>query len=96
MVPDLSESVSLGKDGKLHMTLTNASLTDSAAVEGIIVDTAIKSVKGRVLTDQMRAHNTFENPDAVHTEEFTGVAAEGGRLCFTVPACSVLHLEVEI
>ncbi len=96
MVPDLSESVSLGKDGKLHMTLTNASLTDSAAVEGIIVDTAIKSVKGRVLTNQMRAHNTFENPDAVHTEEFTGVTAEDGRLCFTVPACSVLHLEVEI
>ena len=96
MIPDLSESVSLGKDGRLHVTLTNASLTDKADIEAVFVDTAVKSVKAEVLTGDMRAHNTFEAPDNVHTVEFTGVSVNGSKITFTAPACSVLHLEVEI
>ena len=96
MVPDLSESVSLGKDGKLHVTVTNASLTENAAIEGYFAETSVQSVKGRILTNEMQAHNTFEQPDAVHTVEFNDLKVEGNKVYFTVPACSVLHLEVEI
>ncbi len=95
-VPDLSESVSLGKDGRLHVTLTNASLTDKADIEAVFADTAVKSVKAEVLTGDMRAHNTFEAPNSVHSVEFTGVSVNGSKVTFTAPACSVLHLEVEI
>ena len=96
MVPNLSESVSLGKDGKLHVTVTNASLTENAAIEGYFAETPVQSVKGRILTNEMHAHNTFEQPDTVHTVEFNDFTVEGNKVCFTIPACSVLHLEVEI
>lgn len=95
-IPDLSESVSLGKDGKLYVTLTNASLTDDTEVEAIFAETPVKSVKGSILTGAMKAHNTFENPNEVHTTEFTAVTVKDNKVSFTIPACSVLLLEVEI
>ena len=96
MVPNLTESVSMGQDGKLHMTLTNLSLDEASEIESIIADSTVKSVKGMILTGAMDAHNTFENPDAVHVEEFTDVMVDGDKVKFTMPACSVLHLEVEL
>lgn len=96
MIPALSESVSSGRDGRLHVTLTNASLTDSAEIEAIFAETPVKSVKAEILTGDMRAHNTFDTPDQVHSTEFTAVSVNGNQVSFTAPACSVLHLEVEI
>lgn len=95
-IPDLSESVSMDKAGKLHITMTNASLTDAAEIEAVFAETPVKSAKGRILTGEMRAHNTFEAPDEVHTTEFEVTSVKDNRVCFTMPACSVLHLEVEI
>lgn len=95
-IPDLSESVSLGKDGKLHVTLTNASLTEDKEIEGVFAETDIKSVKAMILTNEMHAHNTFENPDTVHTAEFEKITVSGSKVKFTIPACSVMHLEVEM
>lgn len=96
MIPDLSESVSVDKDGKLHVTLTNASLTDASDIEMILAETPVKSVKGSVLTGKMNAHNTFDAPDTVGCEAFEAIKTEGNKVKFTAPACSVLHLEVEI
>lgn len=95
-IPDLSESVSLGRDGKLHVTLTNASLTDDIPVEAIVAETPVKAAKGRILTGSMRAHNTFDRPDDVHTTEFTGLTVQENKVLFTIPACSVLALEIEL
>ena len=96
MIPNLTESVSLGKDGKLHVTITNASLTDSADIEMVLADSAAKSVKASVLTGDMRAHNTFDDPDVVESADYTAVKIADGKVVFTAPACSVMHLEVEI
>lgn len=96
MIPDLTESVSLSKDGRLHVTLTNASLTDSADMEAVFAETPVKSVKASVLTGDMKAHNTFDAPDQVYSAEFTAVSVNGNKVTFTAPACSVLHLEVEV
>ena len=95
-IPDLSESVSLGRDGKLHVTLTNASLTDDVPVETIVAETPVKAAAGRILTGSMRAHNTFDRPDDVHTTEFTGLTVKDNKVLFTIPACSVLALEIEL
>ena len=43
----------------------------------------------------MDAHNTFENPDAVHPTRFTGAAIEGGKLSLILPAKSVAVLSLE-
>ena len=78
------------------MTLTNASLTDAADIQAIFSETRVKSVKAAVLTGSMKAHNTFDTPDAVHAQEFTDLTVNGNQVSFTAPACSVMHLEVEI
>lgn len=93
-VPNLSESVSLGKDGKIHITLLNLSVQDDYEIEGSLADTVIDSVCGTILTGAMDAHNTFDDPDAVHTDTFTDCKVTDNKLIFTIPACSVLHLEV--
>jgi len=96
MIPDLTESVSMDKSGKLHMTMTNASLTDNTEIEAIFAESPVKSVKGTILTGDMKAHNTFESPDEVHTAVFGAVTAKDNRVSFTIPAHSVLRLEIEI
>ena len=95
-VPNLHESVSLGKDGRIHVTLNNLSVTESFDIDAVFMETDIKGVEGTILTGEMHAHNTFDEPDAVHTEKFDQVEIAGQNLKFTIPACSVLHLAVEI
>ena len=95
-VPDLTESVSRSADGRIHVTLTNLSLEESAEIESIFADSIVKTAKGTLLTGEMKAHNTFEAPDRVHTVEFTDVKVKDDKVSFRLPACSVLHLEVEL
>ena len=95
-VPNLCESVSFGKDGKIHVTLTNLSVSDSYDIDAVFVETAVKSVEGTILTNEMGAHNTFENPDVVCPAKFDKVEVNGGNVKFSIPACSVLHLAVEV
>ena len=95
-VPNLTESVSVDKDGKLHVTLTNLSVEESYDIEAVFAETTVKSVKGVILTGKMTDKNTFEEPDAVHTVAFDGCKTDGGKVNFTIPACSVLMLEVEV
>ena len=96
MVPNLSESSSIGKDGKLHITISNLSIDSDYPVNTVLFDTQVKSVTGTILTNSFGAFNTFDNPDTVKPEPFTRISAEGNKLHFTIPACSVLRLDVEI
>ncbi|NLJ96694.1 MAG: alpha-N-arabinofuranosidase [Clostridiales bacterium] len=96
MVPNLNESISMSKDGKVHMTLNNLSISDSYDIEGIFIDSEVKSVKGRILTDEMNAYNTFDNPENVSTKEFLDFKITHKGVSIKVPPCSVLHLEIEV
>lgn len=96
MIPNLTESVSMDKDGKLQVTITNASLTDCAEIEMVLTDAAAKSVKATVLTGEMTAHNTFDAPETVVCADFASAKVVNGKVIFAVPERSVLHLEVEI
>ena len=93
-VPNLNESVSLGTDGKIHITLNNLSVNEDYEIEAVFAETVLKAVEGEILTGNFAAYNTFANPDAVHTESFTGANIRDNKIKFTVPACSVLHLAV--
>ena len=96
MVPNLNESVSLGTDGKIHITMTNLSVEKDYEIEGELAGVEIAEVEGSVLTNEMHAHNTFDAPDTVHTTEFNGCKVIDNKLVFTIPACSVLHLAVTV
>ena len=96
MVPSLNESVSLGKDGKIHVTINNLSVEKDYEIEGVFTETALKDVKGTIVTGAMRDHNTFDEPNKVHAESFTDCRIKDNKLVFTIPKCSVLHLEVTV
>ncbi len=96
MVPNLTESVSVDENGKLHVTLTNLSATEDFEIQGIFAESEIKAVKAEILTEEMHAHNTFDAPEVVKTTSFDKITFEGNKLCFTIPACSVMHIEVTV
>ena len=90
----LTESVSVDKDGKIYVTLTNLSLDDAEDMEIVLSESKVKSVKGSIVTGKMDAHNTFKAPNKVKGEEFDGIEASKDRISFTLPARSVVLLEV--
>ena len=94
-VPNLHESVSIDKEGRVIITVNNLSITDSYDIEGIIVDKEIKAVSATILTNEMGAYNTFAEPDKVKPEEFNDYKVTDKGLNFTIPACSVLSIIVE-
>ncbi len=96
MVPNLYESVSMAADGKVHITLNNLSVTDSYEIDGIIAESVVKSVKGTILTGDRKAYNTFENPNYVQPTMFHGCSVTEKGISLTIPACSILQLELEL
>ncbi len=95
-VPKISESVSLAEDGAIHITLGNLSANEAEDVEISFYENKGRTVSGSILTGAIAAHNTFENPDEVKEQAFTTYSlSPQGILKVTVPACSVVHLEVK-
>ena len=80
-VPNLTESVSETADGTLHLTITNLSVDQSFDIDTTIIDRSVKTVKG-------------EEPECVTVKKYDGTQITEKGIRFTIPACSVLHLEV--
>ncbi len=93
-VPNLSESVSVNDDGVMHITVANLSHDTAYPIEVKLLEGHVGEVRAEILTNRMDAKNTFMVPDLVKKEEFSEVQANGEELKFTIPACSVIHVEV--
>ncbi|MBO7450363.1 MAG: alpha-N-arabinofuranosidase [Clostridiales bacterium] len=96
MVPNLTESVSKAKDGKINITLTNLSVDESYDICSDLLGSNVKSVKAYIVGGKMDALNTFDAPDTVKEEVFDKISFEGSKICFSIPASSVMRIEVEI
>jgi len=94
-VQNLTESVSIDAEGKLHITITNLSATDRFEVASEILGRTVSKVTAEVLTNEMAAHNTFEEPNKVYITDFSDYKITDGGIQFVIPACSVLHFTVE-
>jgi alpha-N-arabinofuranosidase len=95
-IPALNVSASKDKDGKIHISLCNLDPRNWEEVICKVQGFKGKSVSGRILTaDVMNAHNTFDNPEVVKTVDFDAVSLEGDTLTVTLPAKSVVVLEIE-
>ncbi len=95
-VPNLTESVSLGEDGKVHITLTNLSIHKSYPIESIIVDKKVEGVEATILVNQMDAYNTFDLPEVVKTQPFTQIKIVENGLVFDIPPCSIVHIALDL
>jgi alpha-N-arabinofuranosidase len=94
-VPNLSESASVDQDGRLQITITNLSCDTAYPIHTHLAGFKAGHVDAEILTGDIHAKNTFEQPDAVKKACFSDVALTEDGLLFTIPACSVLHLTVE-
>ena len=91
-------SVSASKDaaGKIHITLVNIDPNKSQTIETELRGATAGKVTGKVLTSAtITDHNTFENPTTVGVKDFNGAKLSKGLLSATLPAKSVVMLEIE-
>lgn len=95
MVPNLTESVSVDLEGLVHITLTNLSIDKSYDIQARL-DKKVASVTGEIVAGEIHAKNTFESPEQVKVETYTGAKITEEGLSFAIPASSVLHLAVKL
>ncbi|NLN31450.1 MAG: alpha-N-arabinofuranosidase [Bacteroidales bacterium] len=92
----LSASASVDNEGKIHVSMANLNPGKEITVTCPVIGAAIKTVTGEILTaDRMNACNTFEKPETVKTVQFRGFKMKDGVITVTMPAKSVVMLEVE-
>ncbi len=95
-IPALNVSASKDKSGKIHISICNLDPKNTVELVCELRGTGAKKVSGRVLTAAtMTAHNTFDNPQAVEPAAFRDFKLDGNVLTATLPAKSVVVLEVE-
>jgi alpha-L-arabinofuranosidase len=91
-LPRLSASASV-KDGKVFVTLSNAHAEEAAVISLRIDGAACVKAEGRLLSGDMRLHNTFEQPGsaAIVPLQDISLRAEtmGTEVAFTLPPCAV-------
>jgi alpha-L-arabinofuranosidase len=97
-IPAVSGSASRDKDGRIHLSLVNLDPTHARSVTAELREggARVSRVAGRMLTaGAINAHNTFEQPDAVQPQAFTGARLAGQRLTLELPAKSIVVLELQ-
>lgn len=84
------------KDGRVHISLSNADLTAAQDITVNLEGMNAARVSGRILSSaNITDHNTFENPNVVKPVDFKGAKVEKGNLRVSLPAQSIVVLEVE-
>ncbi|MGB8490421.1 MAG: alpha-L-arabinofuranosidase C-terminal domain-containing protein [Bacteroidales bacterium] len=94
-VPAISASASIDKDGKVHISLANLNPGKQIVMTCPVIGDSFKKISGEVLTaKEMNALNSFEDPDNVKPVSFNGFSYKDGILSVTMPAKSVVVLEL--
>jgi alpha-N-arabinofuranosidase len=92
----VSVSASRDKAGKIHVTLCNLNPNQPAQINCDLQGAKAQKISGRILTaPEMNTHNTFEQPDTVKPVEFDAFQTTDSGFVTTLPAKSVVVVEVE-
>jgi alpha-N-arabinofuranosidase len=95
-IPSITASASIDSEGKVHITLANLNPSKEITVTCPLIGDVFRSVTGEVLTaSEMNAFNSFEKPDVVKTAQFSGFKMNNNVLTITMPAKSVVALELK-
>ena len=89
----LSVSASRMKEGGLLVTLANPRLDQEQQITLELDALRPKFVKGEILHEKdIRAHNTFEQPEKVTPKAFKSFKINGNKVTLTLPPASVVAL----
>jgi alpha-N-arabinofuranosidase len=95
-IPAISASASIDDAGRIHVSLCNVDPREEQILSLELQDVSPSSVRGQILgADDMRAHNTFDRPNAVEIRDFNDAALSGNRVTVTLPSKSVVTLELD-
>jgi alpha-N-arabinofuranosidase len=95
-VPGVSATAARGRGDKLYIGITNLNPGKDHDITITVKDQSVTDHKARILTGgPIDAHNTFEAPDTVKPRAFKGVQLDNGRVIFTLPAKSVMVIELD-
>ncbi len=96
LYPTLSVSASRSADGKLLVTLVNPRLDSAQAVTLVLDALRPKTAAGEILcTRDIRAHNTFAQPQQVAPKPFGDIRIGGGNVSLTLPPASVVTVTLQ-
>lgn len=94
-IPAISASASKDKKGRVHISVVNI---DPKAKKKVSLDLGgikAKHLTGRILTtNNLREHNTFEQPNTVLPKEYKDAKLKDNQLEIDIPAHSVIVLEL--
>jgi alpha-N-arabinofuranosidase len=94
-LPSISASASQDATGAIHVSLVNI---DAANTHDVAIEFSGKMpafADGRLLSSgSIRDHNTFDQPYKVQPVKFSDAHIHGNTLTVTLPACSVVVLEL--
>ena len=94
-IPALSVSASKDKEGRIHVSLANLHPTKVQSLRCELKGTAGSRVSGEIITAAtMNAYNDFGTAEAVNLRPFTGAHLRNGILTVSLPAKSIVTLEV--
>ncbi len=94
-VPEISESVSISADGTVNVTISNLSITEDVPMEISFAELNPTKIEAAIVTGEMHAHNTFEEPEVVKEVAFNDYKADGNKVSLTIPACSVISFRMK-
>lgn len=97
-LPSIDASASKDKNGTIHISLVNLHPSEQQKITINVRGLAVKGfgVKGKILAgNSLDQHNTFDNPENLVPQNFTGISSEGTKISVTLPARSVSMLEVK-
>jgi alpha-N-arabinofuranosidase len=94
-IPAVSVSAVRGTDGQVHLALVNVDPNRAHPVTIALDGVNPAGAAGRILTARaMDAHNDFENPEVVTPTAFTGARVSRGTVTATLPAKSIVVLQL--
>ncbi len=95
-IPAVSATAARDAAGTVHLALVNVLPREGVTVTCTLAGLSPRSAAGRVLTaPALDSHNTYAAPDTVAPQAFTGGAIADGRLTVTLPARSVVVLDLK-
>ena len=95
-LPQINASASRDRDGRIHVTLCNLDPKNASEVACKLDGAKVARISGRILTaPEMSAHNTFGSPETLKTATFEGTRISADGFVTTLPAKSVVVLEIE-
>jgi alpha-N-arabinofuranosidase len=94
-VPSMSASISIDKDGKMHISACNLNPNKEEKLSCNINGFIAKTITGTIITSgELNAHNTFDQPENIGIQVFNAFKLKTNSVEVILPAASVITLEL--